>query len=212
MTLSQRFVSAYAPRSRSHRQQAAAALGPRALEGLALYAALETTSSGIHSYADIVRQNDDDAKNKGEPGLRGRRHCARHVLSYSATQFVSAVVVTRALGYRVPLYILLFGTALNGGTHYIIDRRQPLWNFLRSRLARKLRFVGNGKAAYAEFAVVQRSNGVVDKAGPGTAIMDIDQAVHRAISVFASLTMAWLTLRWASLLTPFSNGSATRAQ
>lgn len=144
MRLSQRFVGAYAPRSRSHRQQSA--------------------------YADVVLQNDEDAKSKGEPGPKGRRHCARHVRSYPTAKFISAVVVTRVLGYRVPLYALFFGTALNGGAHYVIDRRQPLWNFLRSRWARRLCVVGKGKATYVEFAVVQRGNGVADKAGSGTAI------------------------------------------
>jgi hypothetical protein len=52
-----------------------------------------------------------------------------------------------------------------------------------------------GKAGYLDRATVQRREGVVDEGGPGTALMECDQAAHRLISVFASLTTTWLALR-----------------
>ncbi|MCG7525180.1 hypothetical protein MHW47_12110 [Streptomyces sp. OfavH-34-F] len=36
---------------------------------------------------------------------------------------------------------------------------------------------------------------VQDVSGPGTALMELDQAAHRAIGVAAALVTAWITLR-----------------
>jgi hypothetical protein len=138
-------------------------------------------------YCDQILRNSTDARDKGKPGRTGRKACARHVATYSAGQFAAAVGVTRAPGYRASWSGLLAGTAINAVTHYVIDRREPLKRFLRSRWI--------GKAGYLDHATVQRREGVVDEGGPGTALMECDQAAHRLISVFASLTTTWLALR-----------------
>jgi hypothetical protein len=157
------------------------------VKALALFAAVQATFSDVHPYCDQILQNSTDARDKGKPGHAGRKACARHVATYSAGQFVAAVGVTRALGCRASWSALLAGTALNAATHYVIDRREPLKRFLRSRWI--------GKAGYLDHATVQRREGVVDEGGPGTALMECDQAAHRLISVFASLTTTWLVLR-----------------
>jgi hypothetical protein len=169
----------------------------RAVKALALYAALQATFSDVHPFCDLVVQNDEDAVDKGKPGWVGRKACARHVVTYSAGQFIAAVGVTRVLGFRASWSGLLVGTAINGITHYVIDRREPLKKFLASSRAQKLHLVGVGKADYLDHATAQRRPGVVDAAGPGTALMDCDQAVHRLVSVFASVTMTWLAI-WGS--------------
>uniref|UniRef100_UPI003EB6B0B8 hypothetical protein n=2 Tax=Amycolatopsis TaxID=1813 RepID=UPI003EB6B0B8 len=78
-------------------------------------------------------------------------------------------------------------TAVNAVTHYVIDRREPFKRFLRSR------FVGKG--GYLAHATVQRREGVVDEGGPGTALMEMDQAAHRLIGVAASLLTTYLATR-----------------
>ncbi|MGW4400680.1 hypothetical protein ACWEHA_35765 [Amycolatopsis nivea] len=155
------------------------------VRGLALFAALQATFADVHPVCDQWLQSGADAAGKGLPGREGARHCARHVASYSTGQFAAAVAVTRVLGFRVPLAALLAGTAVNAATHYVIDRREPLKKAARAA----------GKGGYLQHATVQRRAGVVDEGGPGTALMELDQAAHRAIGVLASLTTTWLALR-----------------
>lgn len=192
----------------------------RAIEGLALAAALTAVFDGVHSFGDQFVQNSHDASTKGMHGSHlvyqndgspveenpwrhgkegrtctasayGRRSVSRHVASYSAVQLASSLAVTRTLGYRVPASALLTGAAINAITHGILDRREPLlW------LAEK--------AGYIKHATVVRKAGgegteypkaVQDVSGPGTALMELDQAAHRAIGVAAALVATWVTLR-----------------
>jgi len=186
------------------------------VKALALFATVQATFSDVHPYCDQILQNARAAANKGlhgdhlvyadgvhvgeEPFGRDRSDCptmtatslgrisaAHHVATYTAGQLAAAVAVTRVLGFRLPWPGLLAGTAINAATHYLIDRREPLKKFLRCKWI--------GKSAYLDHATVQRRPGVVDEAGPGTALMECDQAAHRLISVVASLTTTWLTLR-----------------
>ncbi|MEU9471284.1 hypothetical protein AB0D78_32610 [Streptomyces avermitilis] len=195
----------------------------RAIEGLALVAALTAVFDGVHALGDQFVQNSHDATTKGMHGSHlvykndgspveedpwrhgkegrtctasayGRRSVSRHVASYSAVQLASTLAVTRTLGYRVPASALLTGAAINAVTHGILDRREPLlW------LAEKA-----GKAGYIKHATVVRKAGgegteypeaVQDVSGPGTALMELDQAAHRAIGVAAALVTTWITLR-----------------
>jgi hypothetical protein len=192
----------------------------RAIEGLALVAALTAVFDGVHALGDQFVQNPHDATTKGMHGSHlvykndgspveenpwrhgkegrtctasayGRRSVSRHVASYSAVQLASTLAVTRTLGYRVPASALLTGAAINAITHGILDRREPLlW------LAEKA-----GKIKHA--TVVRKVGGegteypkaVQDVSGPGTALMELDQAAHRAIGVAAALVTTWITLR-----------------
>lgn len=195
----------------------------RAIEGLALVAALTSVFGEIHPLCDQFVQNSHDASTKGMHGSHlvyradgspvtedpwrhgrdgrtctassyGRRSASRHVASYSAVQLASTLAVTRTLGYRVPAVALLTGAVINAITHGIIDRRDPLlW------LAEKA-----GKGGYIKHAAVVRKAGgegtaypepVQDVSGPGTALMELDQAAHRAIGVAAALVTTWITLR-----------------
>lgn len=61
-----------------------------------------------------------------------------------------------------------------------------------------------GKSGYIKHATVVRkvggegteySKAVQDVSGPGTALMELDQAAHRAIGVAAALVTTWITLR-----------------
>jgi len=157
----------------------------KTIRALALFGALQATFADLHPLCDQWMQSNADAAGKGRPGPEGRMHCARHVATYTATQTVGAVAVTRVLGFRVPWLALAAGMGINAVTHYVIDRRSPL--LAVARLA--------GKSGYLEHATVQRREGVVDSAGPGTALTELDQAAHRVIGVLASLTTTWLATR-----------------
>ncbi|WP_326945784.1 hypothetical protein OG439_40670 [Amycolatopsis sp. NBC_01307] len=160
-------------------------MAARTVRGLALFAALQATFADIHPLCDQWLQSSDDAAGKGKPGREGAKHCARHVASYTAGQVTAAVAVTQVLGFRVPLRALVAGAAVNAVTHFVIDRREPLKAMARL----------TGHQGYIEHATVQRRDGVVDIAGPGTALTELDQAAHRAIGVLASLTTTLLALR-----------------
>lgn len=119
----------------------------------------------------------------------GRRSVARHVATYTAGQVAGATIATRALGFRIPTRALLAGTAVNAITHAVIDRRKPLlW------LAKKAR-----KGGYVDHCTAVRmdkdGNLTAELSGPGTALMELDQALHRAIGVGAAVFMAWLATR-----------------
>jgi hypothetical protein len=190
------------------------------LQGLALTGILIAVFDGLHPLCDQVVQDSHDASTKGMRGsylvyvsdgspvkedpwrhgkegrtctasAYGRRSVSRHVASYSAVQLSASIAVTRVFGCRVPVRALLAGTAVNALTHAVIDRREPLL-----RLASKI-----GKSGYIEHATVVRKPGtdtaapVVEGSGPGTALMEIDQALHRAIGVGAAVLTAWLATR-----------------
>ncbi|MFF4595282.1 hypothetical protein [Amycolatopsis sp. NPDC001319] len=162
----------------------------RTVKGLALFAALQATFADVHPVCDQWVQSSADAIGKGAPGREGAKHCARHVATYTAGQVAAGLAVTRVLGFRTPLRAVATGAAINAVTHYLIDRREPL-----KALARKA-----GKGGYLDHATVQRrqlpdGTGLVDEAGPGTALMELDQAAHRAIGVVASLITTWIALR-----------------
>ncbi|GAA3831669.1 hypothetical protein GCM10022380_57790 [Amycolatopsis tucumanensis] len=159
----------------------------RSVRELALFGALQAVFSDVHPYCDQILQSSEDATKKGLSGREGAKHCARHVATYTAGQTVASVAVTSVLGYRLPLRALAAGTAVNAVTHYVIDRREPFKRFLRSK------FVGKG--GYLAHATVQRREGVVDEGGPGTALMEMDQAAHRLIGVAASLLTTYLATR-----------------
>lgn len=157
----------------------------------------DAVCKGLHGghevYPDGTPVGSETDDRSGQPVLtasqRGRRAVARHVAVYSAGQLAGAVVVTRALGCRVPLRALLAGTVVNAATHAVIDRREPLlW------LAEKA-----GKSGYIDQCTAVRMDGggmlTVSASGPGTALMDLDQALHRGIGVAAAVITAWLAAR-----------------
>ncbi|MGP3683150.1 hypothetical protein ACTVZO_00170 [Streptomyces sp. IBSNAI002] len=101
----------------------------------------------------------------------------------------ATIAITRAFGYRVTPTALLAGAAINAGTHAAIDRGALLlW------LAKK-----TGKTGYIEHcqAVRLADDGTVTKEinGPGSAWMELDAALHRAIGIGAAAVTTWLTTR-----------------
>lgn len=119
----------------------------------------------------------------------GRRAVASHVASYTAVQLLAAAGVTRAFGYRVPMKALLAGAVINAGTHAAIDRGALLlW------LAKKTK-----KTGYIEHCQAVRLNtegeASAELTGPGSAWMELDAALHRAIGIGAAAVTTWYATR-----------------
>ena len=187
-----------------------------AAERLALMGALTAVFGELHPVGDQWLQHPQDAALKGlhgdckvyadgvpvgeEAGDRtgqrtytatqvGRWAAGRHVASYTAWQVAGTVAVTRALGYKVPARALLAGAMVNSVTHFVIDRRESLL-WLAGRA---------GKAGYIAHCSAVRigddGNLAAEASGPGTALMELDQALHRGIGVVAAVVTAWIATR-----------------
>lgn len=192
-------------------------LPPRTAERLALFGTLLSVFDAVHPLCDHWVQSSDDARLKGLHGdhyayadgtplpdradpvdsdvpvyrasVLGRAAACRHVRSYTAVQLATALAVTRALGHRVPLGALLAGAAVNAATHLVIDRREPLL-----KLADMF-----GKRGYVDHCTAARVNDkgevTAELSGPGSALMELDQALHRAIGIGAAALTTWLATR-----------------
>lgn len=99
----------------------------------ALYAA--------HHVGDYWVQTDRQAVNKGKPGAEGRKACAAHVGTYTATTALAVLGMDRATGLRTHPWAFLAGQAFSAATHYAADRRD---HGLMMRLVDRL-----GKSQYA---------------------------------------------------------------
>ncbi|MFE0489161.1 hypothetical protein [Streptomyces griseoaurantiacus] len=181
-------------------------------ERLALFGTLLATFGELHPACDHWVQGSKTASRKrlygkdlvhadGSPATAdstrptmttstlGRRAVACHVASYTAVQLGATVAITRAFGYRVTPTALLVGAAINASTHAAIDRGALLlW------LAKKTK-----KTGYIEHCQAVRldDEGAVTKeiTGPGSAWMELDAALHRAIGIGAAAVTTWLTTR-----------------
>ena len=83
--------------------------------------------------ADHWIQTDHQAANKGQhdhndgqSSAAGRRACAAHVATYTATQGAALLAGSRALGVRLRPGPVVAALALSAVTHYVADRREPL--------------------------------------------------------------------------------------
>ncbi|MBG6089861.1 DUF3307 domain-containing protein [Actinomadura viridis] len=84
-----------------------------------LYAALHAG----HMVGDYWAQTDRCAQAKGKPGKDGRRACATHVATLTATQAAFISLAAAATGERLPARRVAAGLAVNAISHYAIDRR-----------------------------------------------------------------------------------------
>jgi hypothetical protein len=82
-----------------------------------------------HTVADHWVQTDAQARNKGLPGWPGRRACAAHVASYTATLLV--FVLALMFIFRLPLNPegIALGLLVSAASHYWADRRFTLARF-----------------------------------------------------------------------------------
>ncbi|WP_354641316.1 hypothetical protein [Kitasatospora camelliae] len=101
----------------------------RAARFAAVYALLRASAD----VADHWVQTDHQARikgqhdhNDGQSSAAGRRACAAHVATYTATQAAAMLAGSRLLGLRLRPGPVAAALALSAVTHYIADRREPL--------------------------------------------------------------------------------------
>ncbi|MFD5436614.1 hypothetical protein ACFWJ4_31250 [Kitasatospora sp. NPDC127067] len=90
-----------------------------------LRAAADVADHWVQSDHQAVTKGQHD-HNDGQSSAAGRRACAAHVASYTATQAAALLAGTRLLGVRLRLVPTIAALALSATTHYIADRREPL--------------------------------------------------------------------------------------
>lgn len=95
----------------------------RAAQFAAAYAVL----TAAHEAGDYLVQRDADAVKKGLPGPKGAAACARHVLTYTATQAAALWAADRHLGLSLDRRRVAAGLAVSAVTHYVADRCAEHW-------------------------------------------------------------------------------------
>ncbi len=119
------------------------------------------------------------ALNGGQSPSCALWHCAKHVITWTAT----TVAFLAGAGWWLHLPLkpgwLAAGIAVNAVTHFIADLRTPLiW------LGQLL-----GRSNYIEHGQVVRPAGA-ERSGPGTAMFHLDQSWHIAWLLVAALLVA----------------------
>jgi len=65
--------------------------------------------------------------NKGTPGRAGAVACAKHVITYTATQGIARGAVQKATGMRLSWRRGAAALAVSAVTHYVADRQGGHW-------------------------------------------------------------------------------------
>lgn len=97
----------------------------------ATFAAVLSGLLVAHNVADHWVQTGHQAGTKGRAGWPGRRACAAHVATYTATTAGAVAGLDRALGLGITPRALLAGQVISALTHYWADRRTPLEGLTR---------------------------------------------------------------------------------
>lgn len=143
----------------------------------AVFAASFAALYAGHEFADHWVQSDRQAGVKGDRTAGGRRACAGHVATLTATKCLALLATNRITGLRLSPGRTLAALALDAATHYWIDRR-----FTLRGLAKALDPI-NGKGGFYDAGDGQ--------AAPcGTGAYALDQAAHIAMLWAAALLIA----------------------
>lgn len=79
-----------------------------------------------HALGDYWVQTSWQAITKALPGREGRRACAAHVATYTATLATVVGAVAASQGIHPDPWRALAGLAISAASHYVADRRAPL--------------------------------------------------------------------------------------
>lgn len=144
----------------------------------ACFAAVFAALFVAHQVADHWVQTDHQAAGKGAADWSGRRACAVHVATYSATAVVALLGLVAATGLPLDAARVAAGLAVSAVTHYLADRRTPL-----KRLAE---LTGHGRF----HALGVPRPGRDDNPSLGTGAYALDQSFHYAWLFVAALIIA----------------------
>lgn len=124
-----------------------------------------------HEVADHWVQRERQALDKGNDSSDGRRACAAHVATLTATQALTLALGARIVGEKLGARRMAAGLAVNAALHYWADRRSTL-----ARLADRV-----GKSEFYDLGD--------PKAAPtGTGAYALDQAFHiGALAITAAI-------------------------
>ncbi|GAA1958173.1 hypothetical protein [Kitasatospora viridis] len=90
-----------------------------------LRAAADVGDHWVQTHSQALAKGQHD-HNEGQSSAAGRRACAAHVATYTATQAAALIGGMALLGERVKPGRAVAALALSAGTHYLADRREPL--------------------------------------------------------------------------------------
>lgn len=93
----------------------------------AQFAAAYAALTAAHEVADHWVQIDTQAAAKGDPGPAGRRACAAHVATYTATQAAALYAANRRLRLGIRPSRMAAALAVSAITHYAADRQAGHW-------------------------------------------------------------------------------------
>lgn len=144
----------------------------------ATFAAVFAALYAGHQVADHWVQTQHQADHKGKPGWVGRWNCAKHVATYGATQMAAIGALVLALDLTVAPLPLTAGMALNLATHYIADRRTPLFRIALALGSGKLWALGTPRPDHD------------DNPSLGTGAYALDQSWHVGWLFVAALVMS----------------------
>jgi hypothetical protein len=92
----------------------------------ARFAAVFATLYAAHQVADHWVQTGHQAATKGRPGWTGRRACAAHVATYTATAALALAATSRRTRLGLDPGRAAVALTISAATHYLADRRAPL--------------------------------------------------------------------------------------
>lgn len=115
-----------------------------------VFAAVFAAYAAGHPVGDYWVQTNGQAAAKALPGWAGRRACAAHVATYTATLAACLALAWCMLGLPLRPGPVVAGLAVSAVSHYFADRRRPLQH-LAALIPGKLGFwrTGDGLASGA---------------------------------------------------------------
>jgi hypothetical protein len=131
-----------------------------------------------HDVADHWVQTEYQARTKGLPGWEGRRACAAHVATYTASTAATVGALKGVLGLPITFRGFLAGQLVSAVTHYWADRRFTLaWLCEVS-----------GKGGFYRLGAPREGHD--DNPTLGTGAYALDQSWHRFWLLIAALITA----------------------
>jgi hypothetical protein len=91
-----------------------------------VFAAVAASMYAAHHAGDYWVQTRWQAATKGVPGWPGRKACAAHVATHTATLGVFLAAAWLWLGLPLHLGWVFAGLGIEAVSHYVADRRRPL--------------------------------------------------------------------------------------
>ena len=145
---------------------------------VATFGAVFAALYAAHQVADHWIPTQHQADTKGQPGWPGRLACAAHVATYTATAAFALFALAITTGWWPDPWRIAVGLAISAISHYVADRRVPLW-----RIACAL-----GSARFYVLGVPRP--GYDDNPSLGTGAYALDQSWHIGFLFFAALFIA----------------------